>query len=680
MQVLREGEELVAGDGRRVAADDAVHLPPVAPSKIVAVHLNHRSRVAEFGATLPPAPTYFHKPTSALVGHGGAVVRPGGCRYLNYEGEVAIVIGRTCRGVPPSQAGDYIAGYTIANDFGLHDFRDTDAGSMLRVKGSDTMAPLGPGLVTGWDFHGKRLRTYVNGRLAQDGSTDEMQWDMHYLVADIARTITLYPGDVLLSGTPANSRPVQPGDVVEVEVDGLGRLANHIVAGAGGRSRPDFGAQPADERGGHLHRARRGLGVPRHPAADPGLTGGGARMDRAGLAGPRGGRDRGLGGQLPAVRTAPVAGGQRRAVRRRVRRSSRERLRGNYPYFHPSYAGQMLKPPHPAAVAGYLAAMLINPNNHALDGGPVTSAMEKEVVAQLAAMFGFGDPPRPPDQQRHHRQPGGAVRGPGAASGPRHRLQRRGALHPRPDVRGAGRAGHRRRGGRRGPDRPRRAGRTAGRRAASGRWWRRPARPGSAPSTRCTRCSRWPAGTGCGCTSTRPTAASSRCWPGADGPAGLDPAPWRAIAECDSVVVDPHKHGLQPYGCGAVLFADPAVGRLYSHDSPYTYFTSDELHLGEISLECSRAGAAAAALWLTFQLLPPRPDGLGQVLAAGRRAALDWAGAARRVGPAAALPAPELDIVSYFPVTEPASLAAIDQASARMLADGMNGPGRTRCS
>ena len=106
VQVRRDGDELVAGDGRREAAADAVHLPPVVPSKIVAVHLNHRSRVTEFGATLPPAPTYFHKPTSALAGHGGAVVRPEGCRYLNYEGEVAIVIGRTCRGVPPSQAGE----------------------------------------------------------------------------------------------------------------------------------------------------------------------------------------------------------------------------------------------------------------------------------------------------------------------------------------------------------------------------------------------------------------------------------------------------------------------------------------------------------------------------------------------------------------------------------------------
>jgi 2-keto-4-pentenoate hydratase/2-oxohepta-3-ene-1,7-dioic acid hydratase in catechol pathway len=245
VEVRREGDGLVAGDGRRVAAEQAVHLPPALPTKIIAVHLNHLSRVTEFGATLPPAPTYFHKPVSALVGHGGAVVRPANCKYLNYEGEVAIVIGRACRGVPADRVAGYIAGYTIANDFGLHDFRDTDAGSMLRVKGSDTMAPLGPGLVTGWDFRGKRLRTYVNGTLAQDGSTDEMHWDMHYLVADIARTITLCPGDVLLSGTPAGSRPVQPGDVVEVEVDGLGRLRNHVVAGplpvpAG------LGAQPAE--------------------------------------------------------------------------------------------------------------------------------------------------------------------------------------------------------------------------------------------------------------------------------------------------------------------------------------------------------------------------------------------------------------------------------------------------
>jgi 5-oxopent-3-ene-1,2,5-tricarboxylate decarboxylase/2-hydroxyhepta-2,4-diene-1,7-dioate isomerase len=245
VDVVRDGDDLVAGDGRRVGAGDAVHLPPVVPTKIVAVHLNHRSRVEEFMVSLPPAPTYFSKPTSALNAHRGAVVRPAGCRYLNYEGEVAIVIGRTCRNVAPADAGRYIAGYTIANDYGLHDFRDTDAGSMLRVKGSDTLCPLGPGLVTDWDFRGKRLRTYVNGTLVQDGSTDEMTWNMHYLVADIARTITLFPGDVLLSGTPANSRPVQPGDVVEVTVDGLGTLTNHVVAGPV-PVRDDCGAQPSD--------------------------------------------------------------------------------------------------------------------------------------------------------------------------------------------------------------------------------------------------------------------------------------------------------------------------------------------------------------------------------------------------------------------------------------------------
>ncbi|MFT2017575.1 fumarylacetoacetate hydrolase family protein [Streptomyces sp. 796.1] len=245
VETVRDGDELVAGDGRRVAIEDAHHLPPVVPSKVIAVHLNHRSRVTEFQIDLSDTPTYFHKPTSALNGHRGEIVRPEGCKWLNYEGEVAIVIGRTARNIAPEEAGEYIAGYTVANDYGLHDFRDTDAGSMLRVKGSDTLCPLGPGLVTDWDFHGKRLRTLVNGEVVQDGSTDEMTWDMHYLVADIARTITLYPGDVLLSGTPAGSRPVKPGDVVEVDVEGLGRLTNHIVTGPTA-IRTDVGAQPTE--------------------------------------------------------------------------------------------------------------------------------------------------------------------------------------------------------------------------------------------------------------------------------------------------------------------------------------------------------------------------------------------------------------------------------------------------
>jgi 5-oxopent-3-ene-1,2,5-tricarboxylate decarboxylase/2-hydroxyhepta-2,4-diene-1,7-dioate isomerase len=243
VQVERHGDDLRASDGRVVGVDEAVHLPPTEPTKIIAVHLNYPSRSDEFMTKLPPAPTYFHKPITALNSHKGAVVRPAGLQWLNYEGEIVIVIGRTCRNVSPDEAGDYIAGYTVGNDYGLHDFRDTDAGSMLRVKGSDTLAPVGPGLVTDWDFRGKTIRTLVNGAVVQEDATDTMEWDMHYLVADLARTITLVPGDLIFSGTPANSRPVQPGDVVEVEVDGLGRLTNTIVEGPT-PIRTDVGAQP----------------------------------------------------------------------------------------------------------------------------------------------------------------------------------------------------------------------------------------------------------------------------------------------------------------------------------------------------------------------------------------------------------------------------------------------------
>ncbi|MDE0614016.1 MAG: fumarylacetoacetate hydrolase family protein [bacterium] len=269
--VERIGNRLVSGDGRSVAIDDAVHLAPVTPTKIICIHLNYRSRVEEFMTKLPPAPTYFHKPITALTGHKSDVVRPIGCEWLNYEGEIAIVIGKTCRNVSPAEAGDYIAGYSVANDYGLHDFRDTDAGSMLRVKGSDTLCPVGPGLVTDWDFRGKRIQTIVNGEVKQDATTDEMEWDMHYIVADIARTITLVPGDILLSGTPAHSRPVEPGDVVTVQVEDLGALTNTIVSGPT-PIRDDVGAQPSNSeevqstaKGGDWE--FRGIRAPRGPGA-----------------------------------------------------------------------------------------------------------------------------------------------------------------------------------------------------------------------------------------------------------------------------------------------------------------------------------------------------------------------------------------------------------------------------
>jgi 5-oxopent-3-ene-1,2,5-tricarboxylate decarboxylase / 2-hydroxyhepta-2,4-diene-1,7-dioate isomerase len=231
LEVVRDGDMLVAADGRRVHADDALHLAPVEPSKIICAHLNYRNRVLELKAECPPAPNYFFKPPSCLLGHRNAVIRPKGCRFLNYEGEVAIVIGRTARNVRIAEANEYIGGYTLANDYALHDFRDADRGAMVRVKGADTLGLVGPGLVRGWKPAGQMLRTYVNDRVVQESSLDGMIWTMAYLVADLSRMMTLVPGDLILSGTPANSRPVNPGDVVVVEVEGLGRLSNTIAEG-----------------------------------------------------------------------------------------------------------------------------------------------------------------------------------------------------------------------------------------------------------------------------------------------------------------------------------------------------------------------------------------------------------------------------------------------------------------
>ncbi|MFF4800579.1 pyridoxal phosphate-dependent decarboxylase family protein [Streptomyces sp. NPDC001351] len=350
-----------------------------------------------------------------------------------------------------------------------------------------------------------------------------------------------------------------------------------------------------------------------------------------------------------------------------------ERLTDNYPFFHPRYAGQMLKPPHPAAVVGYLTAMLINPNNHALDGGPATAAMEREVVAQLAAMFGY-------DTHLGHLTTSGTIANLEALFVARELHPGRGIAHSADAHYTHGRMCHV-------------LGMTSHpvRTDSQGRMdleaLQDVLRTGQVGTVVLTTGS-----TGLGAVDpvheilplaerygvrVHVDAAYGGFFTllaGADGIEGLPPEPWRAVARADSVVVDPHKHGLQPYGCGAVLFRDPEVGRFYLHDSPYTYFTSAELHLGEISLECSRAGASAAALWLTFQLLPPTPEGLGQVLAAGRRAALKWADLIETSDLLELYQQPQLDIVTYFPAVDPATLGGIDAASARILADGMTAP------
>ena len=223
-----EGGHLRLMDGRSVPEAEATYLPPCEPTKILCIHLNYESRRVEFGAPRLVTPTFFQKPVSALNSHRGLLNRPAGCRYLNYEGEIAAIVGRTMKNVAVEDVWDCLAGFAPANDVGLHDFRDTDAGGMTRVKGMDGFCPVGPGIVRGVDVRESTLRTWINGAVVQEGAVAEMTFGIDYQLADLCRHITLSPGDVILTGTPANSRPMGPGDVVEVEVTGLGRLTNRV--------------------------------------------------------------------------------------------------------------------------------------------------------------------------------------------------------------------------------------------------------------------------------------------------------------------------------------------------------------------------------------------------------------------------------------------------------------------
>ncbi len=226
-----DGDTITLDDGRTLAEADATYLAPVEPSKIIAVHLTYRSRLTEYAARTPAYPSYFMKPPTTLNGHRGLVRRPHGTRFLNYEGELAVVIGKTAQGVAIEDALEYVAGYAPANDVGLHDFRHADRGAMLRVKGQDGFLPIGPALTPASEFDPTdfTLRTYLNGEVVQEATADDLIWGVAYQIADLSRLITLTPGDVLLTGTPANSRPMEPGDVVAVEISGLGRVENTVV-------------------------------------------------------------------------------------------------------------------------------------------------------------------------------------------------------------------------------------------------------------------------------------------------------------------------------------------------------------------------------------------------------------------------------------------------------------------
>jgi glutamate/tyrosine decarboxylase-like PLP-dependent enzyme len=350
-----------------------------------------------------------------------------------------------------------------------------------------------------------------------------------------------------------------------------------------------------------------------------------------------------------------------------------ERLRDNYPFGHIVYAGQMLKPPHPVAAAAYALAMTINPNNHALDGGPATAALEREVVDSLAAMVGYD-----PATSLGHLTSSGTIANLEALWVARE-------LHPGKAIASSASAHY-----------------THGRMCGVLGIEHRAIRSKIDGAMDLDHLANEIAGGAIGAvvatlgTTSLGAVDDLRAILGicrahdirvhvdaayggyyrllADGQL-LTPevaAAFQAMAEADSVVIDPHKHGLQPYGCGSVLFRDASVGRFYQHDSPYTYFTSDELHLGEISLECSRAGAAAAALWATLRLFPLTAEGLGGVLVRTRQAAIDWSALITASEHLALVTDPALDIVCFLPTTgAPIPVSAVTAWTERIFQAGM---------
>jgi tyrosine decarboxylase / aspartate 1-decarboxylase len=361
-----------------------------------------------------------------------------------------------------------------------------------------------------------------------------------------------------------------------------------------------------------------------------------------------------------------------RAATQRVLETVALRLGDNFPYFHPLYAGQMLKPPHPVARAAYALAMAINPNNHARDGGRASSEMEIEAVRAIAAMFGWG---RQPGDFLGHLTSSGTIANlealwvagqlaPGrriVASEQAHYTHQRISAVLKLDYASVP------------ADRRGRMDLSALEREL------RKGGVGTVVATLGT--------TALGAVDPLEEILALRRQYGfrvhvdaayggyfaliADMLEDTSRRAFMAIERADSIVVDPHKHGLQPYGCGCVLFRDPAVGRFYKHDSPYTYFTSAALHLGEISLECSRAGAAAVALWATQKLLPMIREGeFARGLTQGRRAALALDAKLRadtRFAPLAA-GAPELDIVVWAAPLHGADLQKASELAQRIFA------------
>jgi 2-keto-4-pentenoate hydratase/2-oxohepta-3-ene-1,7-dioic acid hydratase in catechol pathway len=206
-------------------------LPPCRPTKIVAVGVNYRAHAAEFGKAVPAEPLLFLKPPSALLGPGQAIVLPRMSELVHHEAELAAVIGRRLRSASPEEARAAVLGYTCLNDVTARDLQRQD-GQFTRAKGFDTFAPVGPWIETELDPRDLRLWCRVNGEVRQDGRTSDMVWDVPALLSFISRIMTLWPGDVVTTGTPPGVGPLVPGDRVEVEIEGIGVLANPCVAEA----------------------------------------------------------------------------------------------------------------------------------------------------------------------------------------------------------------------------------------------------------------------------------------------------------------------------------------------------------------------------------------------------------------------------------------------------------------
>lgn len=223
-----EGDDVVVEAGRFPLGDVKL-LAPCTPSKIIGVGRNYADHAAELGNEVPKEPLLFLKAPSALNDPGADIVYPPQSSRVDYEGELAVVIGRRCRDVPKSSAADVILGYTICNDVTARDLQQTDD-QWARAKGFDTFAPLGPCIVTDLDPRELRVRTLLNGAVVQDCPTSRLIFDVPALIEYISAAFTLEPGDVIATGTPSGIGPMQPGDVVTVEIKGIGALTNRVVA------------------------------------------------------------------------------------------------------------------------------------------------------------------------------------------------------------------------------------------------------------------------------------------------------------------------------------------------------------------------------------------------------------------------------------------------------------------